>query len=202
MPVIYYRSGISIHPYDTNFYYSEAFIDGRLIVVITKFDTNYNDHSLGYESGSESDNEECNSGQFKITSLNFVKVEEKTKQNLHDCIQDAIQLVVSPDMILPVCGQWALCGSKLNSYLSFHCDQKDDRHYMRRFKAATEALSKHPKRIYLSIPGAQGQAELETMRQLDPSVVVQHLDQVTGSKCLKEKYALISHACINHASII
>lgn len=98
--------------------------------------------------------------------------------------------MVSPDLILPVCGQWALCGSKLSSYLSSQSDQKEeaDSHCVRRFKAATEALSKHPRRINLSIPGAQGQEELEAIRQLDPSIVVQYLEDVTGSQQLKQKY--------------
>lgn len=103
--------------------------------------------------------------------------------------------MVSTDLILPVCGQWALSGSKLSSYLSSQSGQKmeaADGHFARRFKAATEALSKHPRRINFSIPGAQGQDELEAIRQLQPSLVVKYLEEVTGSQKLKQKYDVIS----------
>lgn len=63
--------------------------------------------------------------------------------------------------------------------------------YASRFREATNALSKHPKRVELGIPGAQGQSELESIQALEPNTVVQYLNQVTGIENLKQRCILL-----------
>ena len=166
----------------------DAFSDGRLVIAITKFDSNYTDRSLGYGSESDSEEEEYSASFFN--KPHYFKVEEKAKHTLHEFIQDATQLAVSPDIILPVCGEWALCGTKLSSYLQSHSDRLDSKRFGSRFREATNALNKHPKRVELGIPGAQGQSELESIQALEPNTVVRYLNQVTGIEVLK-------HRCIS-----
>ena len=178
--------------------HTEAFTDGRLVIAITKFDANYNDKSVGTGSGSDSDYEEHSLGHSNCNLPYYVKVEEKAKQTLCDFIQDATQLDISPYVILPLCGQWALYGSKLKSYLLSHSDHLDDRRYTSRLRAATKALSQHPKRVELSIPGAQDQTEFESIRVLEPHTIVQYLEQVTGIHTLKQRY----HSTINCTHIM
>ena len=76
------------------FIYTEAFTDGRLTIGITKYDANYDSSCKGN------------------VTVKFVK--KKVTESIKRAVKDA-QLTVSDDMIIPLCGKWALIGSKLGS---------------------------------------------------------------------------------------
>lgn len=164
-----------------------AFSDGRLVVAITKFDANYRGCGSSSESEEESDFG-ANTEYHNLSS--YRKIEEKSKTKLCDTIQDATRLAITPDIILPICGEWALRSSKLRNCIEANQDSRSKK-YRTRFKHAAEALHSHPGRSELGIPGAQGQSELETILRLEPHKIVEYLDQVTGIHTLRKRYHII-----------
>lgn len=113
--------------------------------------------------------------------------EQAIIHSLCDSIENATKLSISPDIIVPTSGEWALYGNKMHSYLLSHGSCIEDTRYKHRFSAAAQTLEGHPKRGNLSIPGAQGQPELETIKKLDPQSIAKYLDDLTGVGVLKRK---------------
>ena len=147
-----------------------------MVIAITKFDTNYSNCDASSGSDDESD-----------SSLpRYRRIEETTKHKLCECIEDATTLAISPDVILPLCGKWALQSSKLRSCLE-SCEEQRSKNYLRRLKEAATTLQKHPAHSDLNIPGAQGQSELDAICALGPSKLVESLDQVTGIQALRKR---------------
>lgn len=154
-----------------------------MIIAITKFDTNYSEYDASSGSDEESDYGAA-SGYY--TFSRHRKIEERAKHKLRESIQDATGLDISPDVILPLCGKWALQSSKLRSCLQSGEEEKGST-FQKCLKNAAKALQAHPAHSDLSIPGAQGQSELDAICGLGPFKVVDNLDQVTGIQTLRKR---------------
>ena len=143
------------------FIYTEAFTDGRLTIGITKYDANYDSSSKGN------------------VTVKFVK--KKVTESIKRAVKDA-QLTVSDDMIIPLCGKWALIGSKLGS-----CQIADPKKEGKTLhKEAVDILRHCPD---VSLPGGQGQNHIEAVMKIySPIKVVQEIETCTGIYDLKARY--------------
>ena len=169
------------------FYCLEAFSDGRLIIAVTKFDKNYESHQQDSSESDENEDYDATANYYHLP--NYKKIEEMTKHKVRESIQDATGLDISPDIIFPICGKWALQGSRLESYLQNNPDPRsNDEIYTRRLRRAAQALNKHPAQSEISLPGAQGQSELEVTSALGPHKIAANLEQLTGLEPLKRRY--------------
>lgn len=84
-------------------------------------------------------------------------------------------------MIIPICGEWALAGSKLANCLI--TDPKGEKGA--RYDDAVLVLQKYP---HLSLPGGQGQSCNDAIRTLYPPVdLVQKLENISGVTDLKAR---------------
>lgn len=137
-----------------------AIADGRLTIGITKFDTNYD--------------------STKIKKKTAVTV-EMVKERVMESIENATGAMVSDDMIIPLCGDWALAGSKLaSSLISDPNHDKDER-----YRDAAAALQHFP---HLDLPGGQGQKYIDTiMRRYPPEDLVEKIESVSGISQLKAR---------------
>lgn len=141
-------------------YTAGAIADGRLTIGITKFDMNY-----------------CS---FRTKKKGGV-TEEMVKEEVIKSIEEATGAMVSKDMIIPLCGEWALAGSKLASCLI----NDPNRDLKERYQEAALALQNHPN---LSLPGGQGQAYSEAiMKHLPTEDLVQKIEIVSGISDLKAR---------------
>ena len=137
-----------------------AIADGRLTIGITKFDTNYD--------------------SSKIKKKNAVTV-EMVKEGIMESIDDATGVMVSDDMIIPLCGEWALAGSKLAS--SLICDPSHNKD--ERYEDAATSLQNFP---HLDLPGGQGQSYIDAlMRLYCPEDLVEKIENISGISQLKER---------------
>ena len=140
--------------------------DGRLAVAITKFDTNY--------SSSKSRRRGRKSTQA-TTTVNEVR------KNTITSIKDATETEVSPDTIIPLCGEWALCASRLaNCLISDPDNEIEDRQ-----EDAAKALEKYP---HLSLPGGQEQSYADVVKSLSHADLVMHLENASGISDLKARF--------------
>ena len=137
-----------------------AIADGRLTIGITKFDTNYDSAKIKRKTA--------------VTA-------EMVKERVTESIEDATGAMVSDDMIIPLCGEWALAGSKLaSSLISDPNNDKDER-----YKDATLALQSFP---HLNLPGGQGQSYIDAiMRLYPPEELVEKIESVSGMSQLKAR---------------
>jgi hypothetical protein len=106
---------------------------------------------------------------------------EMVMERVKESIEDATGALVSDDMIIPLCGDWALAGSKLASSLI-----SDPNHDMReRYEVAAATLQKFP---HLDIPGGQGQSYIDAITRLyPPEDLVEKIDSVSGISQLKAR---------------
>ena len=138
--------------------------DGRLAVAITKFDTNY--------SSSKSKRRGRKSTHTTVDDV---------RRNTITSIKDATATEVSPDTIIPLCGEWALCASRLASCLISDPDNEiEDRQ-----EDAAKALTNYP---HLSLPGGQEQSYTETIKSLSHADLVMHLENASGITDLKARF--------------
>ena len=137
-----------------------AIADGRLTIGITKFDLNY-------------DTSKSRSRPVTV---------EVVKQRVTEAIQEATDIIVSKDMIIPLCGEWALSGSKLlRSLINDHDSNKD-----KRYRDAASVLQCCPQ---VSLPGGQGQDYVEAiMSRFSALDLVKKIESVSGISDLKARY--------------
>lgn len=144
--------------------------DGRLAVAITKFDMNY--------SSSKSRRRGRKSTQAS-TTVNEVR------NNTIVSIRDATETEVSPDTIIPLCGEWALRASRLaNCLISDPDNEIEDRK-----EDVAKALENYP---HLSLAGGQGQSYTDTIKSLSHADLVMHLENASGITDLKARFDVIS----------
>ena len=145
----------------TYYYYHNtgAIADGRLTIGITKFDTVYESSKKKKDTASP----------------------EMVVERVRESIEDATGALVSDDMIIPLCGDWALAGSKLAS--SLISDPNRDK--SERYEVAAEALQKFPQ---LDIPGGQGQSFIDAVTKLyPPEDLVEKIENISGISQLKAR---------------
>ena len=148
--------------------------DGRLAVAITKFDANYSS-SKSKRRGRKS---------TRTTA-------EEVRKNTIASIKDATDTDVPVDTIIPLCGEWALCASRLaNCLISDPDNEIEDRQ-----EDAVKALENYP---HLSFPGGQEQSYAECIKNLNHTDLVMHLENASGITELKTRFvAFISSDCNN-----
>ena len=107
---------------------------------------------------------------------------EMVKERVVQTTEESTGALLSNDMIIPLCGEWALAGSKLNNCLV--CDPRKEENG--RYREAVSVLQQCPG---LSLPGGQGQPYPEAiMDQFSPLEVVQKLESISGISALKRRY--------------
>ena len=118
-----------------------------------------------------------------------------------ESIEEATGAMVSDDMIIPLCGEWALAGSKLaSSLISDPSHERDER-----YGDAVSALQSFP---HLSLPGGQGQSYVDTIKRLFPPMnLVEKIESVSGMSDLKARYGYLRHKrscflyyCVNYVN--
>ena len=135
--------------------------DGRLTVGITKFDQHY-----------------LNSKRKRRGAITVEMVKERVVNN----IEEATGAVIPDDMIIPICGEWALDGSRLNNCLI--SDPKTE--LSERYEEAAKVLHQYPE---LSLPGGQGQTYSEIVcQQYPPLDLVEMIESISGITDLKARY--------------
>ena len=103
------------------------------------------------------------------------------KERVTESIEDATGAMVSDDMIIPLCGEWALAGSKLASSLINDPNHDKDE----RYRDAATVLQSFP---YLSVSGGQGQSYDDTiMAHYPPEDLVQKIESISGVSDLKAR---------------
>lgn len=106
---------------------------------------------------------------------------EMVKERVIESIEDATGAMVSDDMIIPLCGEWALAGSKLTCSLISDPNHDSDE----RYRDAAVALQNFP---HLSVPGGQGQTYIDTIMGLyPPEDLVQKIESISGISDLKAR---------------
>ena len=141
-----------------------AFIDGRLTIGITKFDRSYSSLSSG-----------------KKGAVTVVEAKDSIAESIRKAID--VHMVGSDNMIIPLCGEWALASSRLASCLIW--DQK--RETEARKKEAACALRGHPDP---SLPCGQGQKPHEAVMTHPPIRIIQEIDTISGIFKLRERLVL------------
>ena len=137
-----------------------AIADGRLTIGITKFDTIYESAKMKKKDAASP---------------------EAVVERVRESIEDATGALVSDDMIIPLCGDWALAGSKLASSLI----SDPNRDMRERYEVAAEALQKFPN---LDIPGGQGQSYIDAVTRLyPPEDLVEKIENISGISQLKAR---------------
>lgn len=105
---------------------------------------------------------------------------DQVKENTITGIKEATDVDVSEDTIIPICGEWALAGSKLATCLVYDPDgEKQDR-----LEDAVEVLEKQP---HISVPCGQGQSQRDAIKTLDPTDMVALIETFTGISHLKAR---------------
>ena len=129
-----------------------AINDGRLTVCVTKFD-------LMRQKGASS---------------------EEVKEKVIQSIEEATQLKISKNLVIPVCGDWAMSSSEVAKSL------KGDRHQAPLDKVLSALEVNHS---LLDVPCGQGENIQVALRsRFDPPALVQMLEEVCGFEELKKRY--------------
>ena len=139
---------------------SAALSDRRLIIGITKFDNIYN---------SEDEDQ--------------VNV-EAVKQKIIRGVAAATGVSVPEDVIIPLCGQWALSDSKLIRQLNSVEDGRVPPGCIHKVIAALE-------RDRVPLPVGQGQTQEEAVAKLDPKEIVKKLERATGISTMRTRYVCV-----------
>ena len=130
-----------------------AIVDGRLTVCVTKFD-------LMRQKGASS---------------------EEVKEKVIESIDQTIQLKISKNLVIPVCGDWAMSGSKVAKSLKGH-------HHQIWLDDVLKVLELN--HSHLDVPCGQGENIQDALRsRFDPSALVEMLERVCGFEELKKRYS-------------
>lgn len=107
--------------------------------------------------------------------------EEVVKDKILRSIEDAINVQLIKDNIIPLCGRWGLAASKLsNSILG----DPSEENVQKRFRNAKKMLEKCP---YVDLPGGQDESQRDLILKLDSSEVVSMLETASGFRTLKKR---------------
>ena len=94
---------------------------------------------------------------------------------------DATDTEVPIDTIIPLCGEWALCASRLANCIIGDPDNEIEG----RTEDAAKALEKYP---HLSLPCGQEQGYYECIKSLNHTDLVMHLENASGITDLKDRF--------------
>ena len=138
--------------------------DGRLVIGVTKFDTNYKPV------------------KFRRLSCRFPNISvENVREEMIASIKDATGTDIPGDIIVPLCGDWALAASRL----AFCLISDPDKELELRKEAAAMALECYP---HLCLPGGQEQSQKEAIRNLKVSELICELEKASGIHTLKTRF--------------
>ena len=132
---------------------SDIFTNDRLMVAVTKFDTNVADDPM----------------------LSYTKLEEKVKEVVADFIEDAIKVVPSQEIIVPVSGLASYCARYLLSH-----DKRDDEYTTIKEKA-TRLYRDYS--ISQSKPSGQGEGPIEHLHCLPDDASARKLAEEFEKSC-------------------
>ena len=131
-----------------------ALSDGRLIIGITKFDNIHEDDDP-------------------------VRV-EIVKQEVIQSVKAATGVSLPEDVIIPLCGKWALSDSKLINQLTNIEDGRVPPGCVYKVVAALE-------RDRVSLPVGQGQTQEEAIARLGPKEIVKKLEEASGISSMRTR---------------
>ena len=135
---------------------SAAFGDGRLIIGVTKFDHIYEDDDPA--------------------SI------ETVKQNIIQSIVTATGVSLPEDVIIPLCGKWALSDSEFIHQLNAVEDGRVPPQCIQSIIAAFKRSH-----ILDPLPAGQGQTQEEAIAQLGPKEIVKKLEIATGISSMRAR---------------
>ena len=165
---------IYLHKYNNDkllsIFITGAFIDGRLVIGITKFDANYEDmHEQDHE---------------------MIAVTEDSCRDKVQAIMDAIRSENPSKMVdfgrmivIPLSGIWARNSKELEMSLEYDPADKKEKN----LKKATKALKYDPK-LHEYLVCGQGEKHKKAIQRMNPKEVVQRLNVASGITKLTEKY--------------
>lgn len=154
-----------------------AFIDGRLVMGITKFDQNYKDM---YENSGSSDvvtEEVCHKKVCKM--IDTIRAENPLK------------IDISRVVVTPLCGKWALISRQLQMAIESGEDHKVDDLKQK----AAKCLKYDPKlQDYLTC--GQDQRQKDAIMKMLPEEMVVRLNEASGITALTERYKILCIRCM------
>ena len=132
-----------------------ALSDGRLIIGITKFDNIFEDEDPDPV--------------------------EMIKQDVIRSVEATTGVSLPEDVIIPLCGKWALSDSKLIDQLN---NIEDDGHVPPECICEVIAALE---RDHVPLPVGQGQTQEEAIANLDPKEIVQKLEKASGISSMRAR---------------
>ena len=110
-------------------------------------------------------------------------VKERVTESLKRAVK--VQMTVSDDMIIPLCGEWALVSSKLGSCQIADPNKEGEALH----KKAVDILRRCPN---VSLPSGQEQSHTEAFTKIySPIKVIQEIETCSGIFDLKARYDII-----------
>ena len=141
--------------------------DGRLVIGVTKFDTNYK------RLPGKSKRSGCRSPHISV---------EKVREKMIASIKDATGTGVPEDIIVPLCGDWAFTASRLAFCLISDPDKEE---LEERKEEAATALEGYP---HFCLPKGQEQSQKEAIKELEVKELIHQLEKASGIHTLKERF--------------
>ena len=155
--------------YNNNFYlFTEAFIDGRLTICITKFDDNYSKQVKRRDSGQR---RRGMKEELVTTEVAIAKVKKDVSSVFSDFSEDAI---------IPLSGKWAFACSEFE-----RSDFGEDEERAELRSEALDSLKGYPS---LSLPGGEDNSHDAIIEKLPDAELIEQLEVASGVKALKERY--------------
>ena len=107
---------------------------------------------------------------------------ETVKKEIIQSIAQATGVSLPEDVIIPLCGKWALSDSKLIHYLNSIKDGRVQAQYIHGIIAAFKRSH-----ILDLLPAGQGQSQEQAIEQLGPKEIVKKLEAATGISNMKAR---------------
>lgn len=136
--------------------------DGRLIIGIGKFDSNF----IYRTQDTREDSLTEEAVRLKVTK-NLEKISIKNTSNLN---------------IIPLSGIWALAASKLATCLA---NDQSDGNFEKILEDAQRMLEMCPN---ADLHGGQDESQRDLVRKLDPQAVIERLHRASGFNLLTQRY--------------
>lgn len=140
-----------------NLLHIAAIGDGRLIIGITKFDKIYEDDD-------------------SVTV-------EMVKQEVIQCVKAKTGVSLPEDVVIPLCGKWALRDSKLIHQLNTIIDSEDHHLPPGVIQKVIAALE----RDHVPLPVGQGQSQEDAIAKLGPKEIVKKLEEASGISSIRAR---------------
>ena len=105
---------------------------------------------------------------------------EMVKQEVIQSVEATIRVSLPEDVIIPLCGKWALSDSKLIDQLNNIVDRRLPRGCIQKVIAALE-------RDHIPLPVGQGQTQEEAIAKVGPKGIVKKLEEVSGISSMRTR---------------